>query len=279
MSKKKTVLNLLLLAVALVSFCGCMSNSILKVSDGRVVELPELIEGVKGYRLIFAGEMHDEKWTHAAQLKLISALKDAGVNVAIGLEMFRKESQKDLDDWVAGKMSLEEFRVVYRMNWGLPWRQYSDIFFYARDNRVPMVALNISRKIIHQVFTKGFGALGPKDLEELGDVECRVDKPYEEFIREAMKEHDIKDASFKNFCEAQMLWDTSMAKNSVEYLKNNEGTTLVVLAGTGHSWKRGIPARVSKRSDMKFVVIIPEAEDKPSRSNVTATDADYLWLR
>ncbi len=48
---------------------------------------------------------------------------------------------------------------------------------------------------------------------------------------------------------------------------------------SGHSWKRGIPTQVGKRSDIKFVVIIPEAEEKPSRENVTARDADYLWLR
>ncbi|MBI5468225.1 MAG: ChaN family lipoprotein [Deltaproteobacteria bacterium] len=279
MPKKKTLLNLLISAAALFALSGCMSNSILNVAERRVVEFPELVDGIKGYRLIFVGEMHDKKWTHTAQLKVISALKEAGVNVSIGVEMFRKESQKDLDGWVAGTMSEEEFGAVYRKNWGLPWRQYREIFLYARDKKVPVVALNISRKIIHQVFTKGFHALGPEDLKELGDIECSVDKPYEEFIREAMEEHDLKDASFQNFCEAQMVWDSTMARNSVEYLKDNNGATLVVLAGSGHSWKRGIPAQVGKRSDIKFVVIIPEAEDKPSRENVTAMDADYLWLR
>ena len=273
------ILKAILLGAALFALSGCMSNAVMNVEDGRILEFPELVNRIKGYRLIFVGEMHDEKWTHTAQLEVIRALREAGVNVAIGVEMFKKESQKDLDSWVAGTMSLEDFRVVYAKNWGLPWRQYRDIFLYARDNRIPVVALNISRKIIHQVFTKGFKALGPEELKELGDIECRVDKPYEEFIREAMKEHDMKDASFQNFCEAQMVWDTTMARNSVEYLREHPESTLVVLAGTGHSWKRGIPAQVAKRSDIKFVVIIPEADDKPSRENVTVTDADYLWLR
>lgn len=279
MTKKKKFLNLLLFASALLALSGCMSNAILNVAERRVVEFPELVDGIKGYRLIFVGEMHDEKWTHIAQLKVIRALKEAGVDVAIGVEMFRKDSQKDLDEWVSGRMSVLDFRVVYRQNWGLPWSQYRDIFLYARDNKVPVVALNTSRKIIHEVFTKGFKALGPEDLKELGDIECKVDKPYEEFIREAMEEHDLKDASFQNFCEAQMVWDTTMARNAVEYLKNNTGATLVVLAGTGHSWKRGIPTQVAKRSEIKFIVVIPEAEDKLSREGVSTRDADYMWLR
>lgn len=276
---KKPFLSLALLFAALFSLSGCMSNAIMSVADGRVMEFPEFVEKIKGYRLIFVGEMHDEKWTHRAQLKVISALRDSGLNVTIGMEMFRKEGQEDLDRWVAGETSEEEFVRVYRKNWGLPWEQYREIFLYARDNRVHIEALNLSRKIIHQVFTRGFKSLSTEELRELGDVECSVDKPYEEFIREAMEEHDLKDASFQNFCEAQMVWDTTMARNSTGYLNGHPGTALVVLAGTGHSWKRGIPAQVKKRSDVKFVVVLPEAGDKPARGNVTTKDADYLWLR
>lgn len=276
---KKTFINIVFFLGALLALSGCMSTSVLNVSEKRVMEFPELVDRIKGYRLVFVGEMHSEKWTHRAQLMVISALRDSGENVSIGMEMFKKDSQADLDLWVGGKMSEEEFRKVYAKNWGLPWRQYREIFIYARDNHIPIVALNISRKVIHQVFTKGFASLSDSELKELGNIVCTVDKPYEDFIREAMQEHDMKEGSFQKFCEAQMVWDTTMARNSVDYLGEHPSSTLVVLSGSGHSWKRGIPAQVTKRSDVKFVVVLPEAEDKPARDNVTTRDADYLWLR
>lgn len=266
-------------AVMLMFFTGCSADSIMRVADRQEIAFPEFIDKVKGYRLIFVGEIHDKKWTHDSQLKVIRALHEAGVPLAVGLEMFTTESQKDLSLWNSGQMDVEDFKKLYRQNWQVPWRQYRDIFIYAKDNNIPLVGLNVPRSVIHQVFTKGFKSLMPEQLKELKDVTCDVDEAYENFIREAMEEHEMKDADFKNFCEAQMVWDTSMANRAVEYLKENPSRSLVVLAGSGHSWKRGIPAQVSKRSDLSYLVLLPESNDQVGREGATSRDADYLWLK
>jgi hypothetical protein len=53
--------------------------------------------------------------------------------------------------------------------------------------------------------------------------------------------------------------------------------TLVVMAGTGHSWKRAIPEQVRRNSDLTYRVILPE-EPTLHRTNVQPEDSDYLWL-
>ncbi|MDO8427158.1 MAG: ChaN family lipoprotein [Deltaproteobacteria bacterium] len=243
------------------------------------VLFPEILEEGERADIVFVGEIHSAESHHALQLEVIKSLKEAGVPVAIGLEMFRASDQNDLDRWVLGGMKESEFKKAYRRNWKIPWGKYEDIFRYARKNKVPLVGLNISRKIIHQVFQNGFASLTPEELKEIPGITCDVDREYEEFIRRAMKEHDISGASFLNFCEAQMVWDTAMAQNAVDYLKKNPGMKMVVLAGGGHSWKRGIPEQVKRRSDLKSLVILPEMpDDKLAAENITFDAADYIWV-
>ncbi len=267
----------ILCAVILALAAGC-SATIIRVSDKKEVEMPQVVDSAKGVRLVVIGEVHTEMFSHETQLAVIKALKNAGVNMAIGMEMFQAIDQPQLDSWVAGRMSEDEFIKVYYMNWHVPWKEYRKILVYARDNRIPVVGLNVSQSIMHRIFEKGYKSLTPKELAEVPGIKCVVDKTYEDFIKKAMEEHDLKGTSFTSFCEAQLVWDTVMARNSVKYLDGHPGTKLVVLAGSGHSWKRGIPEQVRKISNTPYLVILPEIPGKFDMKNATAADADYLVL-
>jgi len=276
---RRTELHRLILFCAAVLWlaAGC-GATIMRVSDRKEVGMPRLVESAKEARIIIIGEVHSEMAHHENQLAVIEALKNAGINFAIGMEMFQARDQLDLDRWVNGQMSEDDFKKVYYMNWHVPWKAYRQILVYARDNRIPVVGLNISQSIMHRIFSKGYSSLTPAELEEIPGIKCVVDKPYEEFIKKAMEEHEMKNMSFTNFCEAQLVWDTVMARNSVKYLDRHQGTKLVVLAGSGHSWKRGIPDQVRKISNYPCLVILPELPGRIDRNNASTADADYLIL-
>jgi len=255
---------------------GC-THQIVRVSDMAEIPLPEFVEKMKGVRIVFAGEVHNKKSHHKLQLDMIRALNEAGVDLAIGVEMFSREDQQDLDRWIWGSMEEDEFIGVYKRQWRLPWSQYRDIFLYAREHRVPVVALNVPRKLIHQVFSEGAESLTDEQKELLpDDLVCDVDPEYATFIREAMEGHTMDDATFEKFCAAQVVWDAAMAKGVVDYLEKNPGKKMLVLAGTGHSWKRGIPQQVEKLSGLDYLVILPEVSDL-NAFNITSKDADYIW--
>lgn len=260
-------------------FSGCAHQRFLKVPGMTEVPLPELVAELKRRDIVLVGEVHNKMEHHELQLKVIKALREAGADFAIGLEMFRSEDQAPLDSWVAGEMGEGEFRKAYARNWQVPWPQYRDIFLYAREKKIPLVGLNVSRKIIHKVFKNGFEALGPEELSELPPgLTCDIDQEYEEFIRGAMEEHEMEDSSFKNFCEAQVVWDAGMAKRAIEYLNESPGLKMVILAGGGHSWKRGIPSQIERRSRFTSVVILPEESKKIAFESITEKDADYVWV-
>lgn len=267
----------LILASLILFSSGCASR-IIRVADRAEVLMPDLVSDMKKVRLVFIGEAHDEKWHHETQLAIIKALHESGSLVAVGVEMFRAENQSKLDMWVSGRMDEAEFVKEYSLNWQVPWPKYSDIFLYARDNRIPLVGLNIPKKVIRQVFKEGYESLTAEQLKEVPGAKCEVDAEYEKFIRRAMSEHTMSESTFKKFCEAQMVWDSSMALKSIDYLKANQEKTLVVLAGSAHSWRRGIPNHVKKLQGPPFVIILPESAASSDISEVTVDETDYVWV-
>jgi uncharacterized iron-regulated protein len=228
--------------------------------------------------VVFVGEVHDWQSHHMAQLRVIKARKKARGSLAIGLEMFRSESQPILDGWVDGKVRGDDFVRAYYENWNFPWDHYRDIFTYAKENTIPLIGLNLPRDITLQVSRQGFSSLTSKQLRELPSVSCQVDTTYEAFIRRALGQHGHSGKSFTHFCQAQMLRDSVMAWNLLRFLEANPEHKIVVLAGNGHAWKRGIPAQIRRRSNIPYRVILPEIPGRLERANVSLEDADYLWL-
>jgi uncharacterized iron-regulated protein len=267
----------LLLAITVMLTAAPGHAHTLRVADGTYVGFAELIEELKGVRLVFMGEMHDREGHHRAQLQVIRALKEAGVPVVVGLEMIRREKQGALDLWVTGKMSEENFLKVYRQNWAM-WPVYRDIFHYARQEKVPLLGLNLSREITQQVARNGFSSLSPQQMGVLPIVRCDVDARYQDFIRRSLGGHAHNGAQFLHFCEAQMLWDNVMAQNLLDYLAGHPDATIVVLAGSGHAWKHGIPEQIRRRLEVEMRILLPEVPGRIDPDNITTTEADFLLM-
>jgi uncharacterized iron-regulated protein len=254
------------------------TNRLLRVSDGRILSLTDIVRDLAKCRLVFVGEIHTNEKDHRAQLEVIRALKKAGAPVVIGLEMFRRDSQSELDRWVEGKLSEKEFEKVYYQNWNYPWALYKDIFLYAREQKIPMLGLNISPKVTKQVAREGFDSLTAKQRGSLPMVTCRVDPEYMAFIRRALAMHGHSGLEFTRFCEAQLVWDTAMALSLLHYLDKHPKSTVVVLAGNGHAWKQGIPAQIRSRSNLPLRVILPQIPERVEPGKVSEYETDYLWL-
>ncbi len=256
-----------------------LAERILRISDHKVLALSDILEDLKGVRLIFVGELHNEPQHHQAQLAVIKALHEAHLALAVGLEMFQKESQDVLNHWVAGTLADKDFQKVYYSNWGYPWPLYSDIFGYARRNNIPMIGLNIASEITKQVAREGFASLSKEQIGRLPDVTCRVDPAYMAFIRRSFGMHGHEGKQFVHFCEAQLVWDSAMAVNVLDFLDNHPRHLMVVLAGNGHAWRHGIPEQIARRrSGTSYRIILPAIPGRLDARTATLEDADYLWL-
>lgn len=244
----------------------------------RGIELPlsEAVSELKKSRIVLVGEQHDNLAHHQAQLAVILALKQAGVEVAIGLEMFRHESQPYLDRWVSGKIDTQRFEKIYYDNWNTPWQSYEMIFEYARAQKIPLIGLNVPREITRKVSRDGFKSLLPEQKGQLAEVSCVVDQQYMNYIRQAFGGHGHGQLNFIYFCEAQMVWDTAFAVYSLNYLKKHPNAVVVLLAGVGHAQKGAVPRQIEMRSNEPYSVILPKVSGSIDNETISSNEADYI---
>jgi uncharacterized iron-regulated protein len=275
-----SAISILSAAMLLILSVGCSSaDPVLRVDDRQEISFSRMMEELHGSRLIFIGEEHDRMMDHWFQLKVIKALNDSGIPLAIGLEMFTADNQPDLERWIAGKMDEEEFVESYQLNWSVPWPMYRHIFIYARQHAIPLVGLNVAREITRKVAREGFAALTPGERKELPQaITCDVDAAYMSLVRRAFAEHKQIDQLFVRFCEAQMIWNKAMAWRLQQYMGANPGRTVVVMTGKAHAMKPGIAREIRNEEDVQYKVILPEDEIF-KRSSVTVADTDYLFMR
>ena len=274
---KMTLSIMLACTVWLVPAVVLAHPHLLDVKDKIEVSPEVMLDDLRQAQVIFVGEFHDHPGHHQAQLAIIDALDNDDRPLAIGLEMFRRDSQEDLDVWSEGKSSVADFMQAFNENWGM-WPVYSEIFMHARDEKLKLIGLNITRAITRKVARNGYNSLSSEERLLLGNVQCEVNQAYGEYIRQAMGGHGGHGDQYLYFCEAQLLWDTVMARNLVDFLKENPDFRVVVLTGSGHAWKFGIPRQLVEQADISYRVVLPEIIGRIDRRNVNDKVADYLWL-
>ncbi len=267
---------LVVLAAAAVAVPG--DGPVLRLSDGKRIQLGGMTAELAKARVVFVGEVHSVPEHHRIELAVIRALHEADVPFMIGLEMFRSEYQDGLDRWIAGSMDEKSFRKLYERNWNLPWGFYRDILLYAREHKLPLVGLNVDEGVAGKVARSGFASLTPQERAKLPHgITCNVDDTYEEFIKRAHGHAMQSGKAFRYFCEAQMVWDSAMANTLAAALARDPRRSAVVLAGSGHSWRHGIPTQLSRISPgVRSVVVLPALDNEMTDRSVTKKDADYL---
>jgi len=279
-AKRRRCTALAVFGVLLLALAACKSPEarLYDVSAGDTLKLGDALSRFKETRIVLVGEHHTDERHHANQLAVIRALHEAGVEVAVVMEMFRAETQPQLDRWVGGEMSEADFEKVYWDNWNYPWKLYRGILRYAREQGIPVVGLNVARGITRQVAREGFASLTAAQRGQLPPITCAVDRTYMEFIKRAYGAHSHGQMNFTNFCEAQLVWDTAMATYAAAYLRDHPRRVMVIAAGTGHVWKGGIPRQLEQYTKLPHLVILPEIEGSVTPGSISRKDADFIFL-
>ncbi|HIJ87130.1 MAG TPA: ChaN family lipoprotein [Desulfuromonadales bacterium] len=278
----KTVKYLLLLCCIAVPVCAAAGGSIVRMSDRQVVSFAQMMADVQSSDVTMVAETHDNKKHHELQLEIIRSFQAQKVSVAIGLEMFQTDYQKQLDDWIEGRIPEQVFKDVYARNWSYDWFLYRELFLFARDNHIPMIALNVPKTIVFKVAKKGFESLTPEERRNLPlGVTCDINKPQTGFLKktfEGVFGHEAKGQQFSYFCEAQAVRNSGMAMIIANNHKRYPDRKLVALAGTWHAVKHGIPERFPNSINLSFRVLLPEIAELGVK-NTTSDIADYLIER
>ena len=223
--------------------------------------LPELIES----RIIHVGEQHDKFIHHINQLQIIKRIHEAGYKLAVGMEMFQKPFQKDVNDYMAGRIDERTFlkKTEYFHRWRYNYNLYKPIIDYLKQKNIPLIALNIKGDINRKVAHEGLHSLTDEEKKHLPHELDFSDDQYRRDLSKVFTLHkDNKNLrDFNYFLQAQILWDETMAESAQQFLKDNPGHKLVVLAGNGHiRHKYGIPERLYRRNQESFKVVVQDED-------------------
>ncbi len=251
---------------------------VLRLGDGAEISLERMSGKLARARVIVVGESHTNQAHHRLQLEIIKSLAAAGVRLAVGLEMFERKNQADLDHWVAGRIDEASFEKLYLENWNLPWRLYRPIFVYARERRLPLIGLNIDPDLARAVARRGLSVLSPEQVRELTQPPCPPPEAYQNLLRDQLQAHDHGRMNFDDFMAAQTLRDGFMARTALAYLSTDPNRTLVVLTGSVHAWKPALPRQLACLGQKSVKVVLPAEAGVFPDEGPTSADADYVWL-
>lgn len=219
--------------------------------------------------VVFVGEQHDDPNTHRLELAILDGLTRRRAPLVIALEMFERDVQPLVDQYLAGAITEEQFLKESR-----PWPRYATdyrgIIEFAKVHHIPVVAANVPRRIASDVSKTGMSVvegLGADRALAARDLPCPTSGEYYNRFLGMMGEHPpsgdagASDARMKNdrFYFAQCLKDETMAEAVADAFEKNapRHATVVHINGAFHSdYAQGTAASVRRRLPGRRVAVV-----------------------
>ena len=257
------------------------NGEILHLPTGLKVNFDQMQNAISSSRVIYIGETHDNIEAHRAQLEIIEDLaKRFPGKISVGMEMFRRSAQQNLNQWNKGELSSGQFKNLFRKNWGNGYALYKSIFEFLNKNHIPLIGLKSSKKT-EDTF-RGNDQPGQNDLPKI-DFNDRYHRPFSMSI---FGGHQAMEKPYRML----LLWEETMAKTVADFLKNpsNINSKLVILAGGFHvQYGFGIPKRAFRRVPHSYSIVLPTVTELPpelkdremdvKHVSIPLYSADYAW--
>ena len=235
-------------------------GDIVHLPTGTKVTLSQMLDVAGDARVVYVGETHDNPASHLLELQTLQGLEERHPGkVALGMEMFNRSQQPVLDRWVAGELDEKSFVKESRWfdNWKMDFDYYRDLLIFARDRRIPVIALNAEKSLVQTVRGKALAELSAEEKGQLPEFD--LNDQYQRGMAEAIfGGHGHGKMHIESFLRVQTLWDETMAESAARYLSSPAGQDrrLLVLAGGNHvSYGFGIPRRVFRRLPTSYLMI------------------------
>lgn len=238
------------------------ANTNISAVDLKALQSLETISSkLAKHRTVFVGESHTSYSDHLNQLAIIKQLhKHWGDQTSIGLEMIQQPYQAFLDRYIAGE--IDESQMLKGTEWYDRWkfefRLYRPIFDYAKQNKIPLVALNIPKELTKRISKVGIRGLSNEERKQLPKTIDRTNKVYEKRITKVFSGHThTSSKGIEKFIDAQLGWDEGMAFSAAKYLTKYPNKHMVIIAGGGHVMNyEGIPDRLDRQIKTKSAIVL-----------------------
>jgi len=252
--------------------------SIFNCKTGRKHTLETLaLELNEQYDIVVFGEYHDDSLIHAIESELLEDLIAVNKKVTVSMEMFERDVQPALNDYISGKIQEPDFLDKSR-----PWENYDPaykpIIELAKANKLHIIAANVPRKYASLYTTGGLAAINGLPPLERAYIAKSIkvkDDPYQkEFYKQMLDNMGMGDMDYTKmsynqqntlalYYGAQVVKDETMAESIYDYYTKNK-KLIIHYNGDFHSRSRlgTVQKLVDRDKTLRIAVISPSYVEK-----------------
>ena len=266
-----------------------------RVFDSRQKSLTDfeaMVADLARADVVLVGEQHDDPNTHRLEAAILQGLQRRGVTATVSLEMFERDVQAQVDDYLNGKLTEEAFLAQSR-----PWPRYATdykpLVDFAKAHGWSVLAANVPRRHASAVAKSGLAAaesLSPDERVQVArDLQCPLDNYFKRFS-DTMNSHPVpgsekqsaeeRAATTERYYFAQCVKDETMAESIAAAAQSARGPILHYNGAFHSDFGAGVGERVRRRLPGKRVVIVSvlpvQDIDTIAPTPEDVTRADYL---
>lgn len=256
-------------------------------SQGKPETLANLVNQVKPGTVVIIGEPHNNKLAQQGQIEVMSALRNAGFTVSVGMEFFSYPMQANLTAFRAGQLSETDF--LKATAWGSDkFELYRDqVLFPSSAEGATTVAINAPRYLTTKIRKTGFASLTADETALLPPNYQGGNANYRERFATAAGSH-LTPQTLEGYFNAQSVWDDTMAWQTAQFLTNNPHHVFVIVVGEFHvQYGGGLPDRLKARGVTSILTLSQvdhsvysdeELEEELIPHPKYGARADFLWV-
>ncbi|MGB0837669.1 MAG: ChaN family lipoprotein [Flavobacteriaceae bacterium] len=189
-------------------------------AKGKKVSYKKMLKTAAKNDVVFFGEFHNNAIAHWLQYELTNDLNQDN-KLALGAEMFERDNQKQLDQYLLGSINEKALDSTARL-WPNFDTDYKPLLDYAKDHKLAFIATNVPRSYASLVYKGGFEALdtlSSKEKNWIAPLPIAFDPELETYknILKMMGGHGSE-----KLVMAQAIKDATMAYSISENLKEDE---------------------------------------------------------
>ncbi|WP_420474481.1 ChaN family lipoprotein [Noviherbaspirillum sp. ST9] len=297
MNTLKKLARTLFCAITVASLASCahfsnpygtqhpLAGKIWDVANNRFVEPDEVIGRATESKFVLLGEIHDNEEHHRIQAMILDAVVKSGRKPALVMEQFDVDQQKLVNGIVQGNGSrmdkLRDLSKLMRQGWN--WPLYQRLVSSALQQKLPLVAANLSREAVREVARNGYEVLGTGEESRLALDTTWTPERDRQLAQEIAAGHcgKVADHMVQIITKSQRVRDAVMADKMLMARRSG----VVGIVGRGHAREDlGVPLYLAARAPEESVLSVGMVEVyEPVDPNAYAHSAvgahhDYLWF-
>lgn len=238
---------LCLLTTSLSAQIGEQHYIVFNTRTQQITDLNAIITEMQTFDVLFFGEEHNDSVGHYLEARLLELMYTAyNTNTALSLEMFDRDVQPVMNEYLAGLIKEKHFTKDARV-WS-NYRDYRPMVEYAKVKQLDVVCANAASRYTNIAVRKGMAG-----LQQLPDDSRNYLAPvpfdtatgaYFQKLVDVFSGHDssMNAAAVTmpgmDMVMGQSTWDATMAWSVAEYLKAHKHSKVFQVNGRFHSDER-----------------------------------------